>query len=68
MDDNSPRYNAGMVGRGDFWFHDDVFKPEECGGFTEAVNIYLNHTLFPALAVHYSSARRAARKADKVKP
>lgn len=54
--------------RGDFWFHDNVFKPQDCGGFTEAVNIYPNHTLFPALAVHYSPTRRAAQRLDALKP
>ena len=32
--------------RGEFWFHDDVFKPQIGGSFTEAVNVYPNHTLF----------------------
>ena len=44
--------------RGDFWLHDNVFKPQVCGGFTEAVNVYPNHTLFPALAVHFSPIRQ----------
>jgi hypothetical protein len=39
---------------GDFWFHDNVFKPEIGGGLTEAVNVYPNHTVFPAVAVHFS--------------
>jgi hypothetical protein len=54
--------------RGNFWLHDNVFKPQNCGGFTEAVNIYTNHTLFPALAVHYSPTRRAAQQFGAPKP
>jgi hypothetical protein len=44
--------------RGDFWFHDNVFKPQIGGAFTEAVNVYPNHTLYPAVAVHFSPTHR----------
>jgi len=43
---------------GDFWLRGNVFKPQVCGGFTEGVNIYPNHTLFPAVAVHFSPTRQ----------
>jgi hypothetical protein len=54
--------------RGDFWLHHNVFKPLVCGGFTEAVNIYPNHTLFPGLAVTFSPTRRTAQPAVPAKP
>jgi len=44
--------------RGDFWYHDNVFKPRIGGSFTEAVNVYPNHTLLPAVAVHFSPTNR----------
>jgi hypothetical protein len=48
--------------QGDFWFHDNVFKPQLAGGFTEAVNVYPNHTLFPAVALHFSPTHNAAQE------
>jgi hypothetical protein len=54
--------------QGDFSFHDNVFKPQICGGFTVAVNMYPNHTLFPALGVHYSPTRHATQESDSQKP
>jgi hypothetical protein len=54
--------------RGDFWFHDNVFKPQIGGGFTEAVNVYPNHTLFPAVAVHFSPTHHAAQGSQAQKP
>jgi hypothetical protein len=54
--------------RGDFWFHNNVFKPQIGGGFTEAVNVYPNHTLFPAVAVHFSPTHHAAQPSDPPKP
>jgi hypothetical protein len=32
------------------------------------VNIYPKHTLFPALAVHYSPTRRVVQRFDAPKP
>jgi len=54
--------------RGDFWINDNVFKPQVGGGFTEAVNVYPNHTHFPAVAVHFSPTRHAAQESDPQKP
>jgi hypothetical protein len=48
--------------RGDFWFHDNVFKLQLGGGFTEAVNAYPNHTLFPAVPVHFSPTHHATQE------
>jgi hypothetical protein len=48
--------------RGDFWFRDNVFKPQLGGGFTEAVNVYPNRTLFPAVPVHFSPTHHAAQE------
>jgi hypothetical protein len=48
--------------RGDFWFHDNVFKPQTGGAFTEAVNVYPNHTLFPAVAIHFSPTHHATQE------
>jgi hypothetical protein len=44
--------------RGDFWFHDNLFTPHNGGGSTKAVNIYLKHTVFPAVAVHFSPTHK----------
>ena len=46
----------------DFWLHNNTFKPRIGGGFTEAVNIYPNHTLFPAVPIHFSPTHPAAQK------
>ena len=46
---------------GDFWFHDNLFKPQIGGSFTDAVNVYVNHTLFPSVAVHFSPTRHATK-------
>lgn len=54
--------------RGDFWFHDNVFKPQIGGGFTQVAGVYPNHTLFPALAVHFSPTHNTAQKSDPKKP
>jgi hypothetical protein len=54
--------------RGDFWFHDNVFKPQPGGGFTEAANVYPNHTLFPPVAVHFSPKHQSAQESDTPKP
>jgi hypothetical protein len=54
--------------RGDFWFHDNVFKPQIGGSFTEAVNVYPNHTVLPAVAVHFSPSHHAAQESDPTKP
>jgi hypothetical protein len=54
--------------RGDFWFHDNVFKPQTGGAFTEAVNVYPNHTLFPATAVHFSPTHHATQEFHAQKP
>jgi len=54
--------------RGDFWFHDNVFKPRTGGGFTEAVNVYPNHTLFPAVAVHFSPTHHAEQESHPRRP
>ena len=54
--------------RGDFWFHDNVFKPQTGGAFIEAVNGYLNHTLFPAVAVHFSPTHHATQESDLQNP
>jgi hypothetical protein len=54
--------------RGDFWVHDNVFKPRLSGGFTEAVNVYPNHTRFPAVAVHFSPTHHATQESDPQKP
>jgi len=54
--------------RGDFWFHDNVFKPRLGGGFTESLNVYPNHTLFPAVAVHFSPTHHATQESDLQKP
>jgi len=54
--------------RGDFWFHDNVFKPQSGDGFTEAVNVYPNHTLFPTVAIHFSPTRHAAQESQAKKP
>lgn len=54
--------------RGDFWFHDNVFKPQVGGGFTEAVNVYPNHTLFPAVPIHFSPTHQAAQESHPQKP
>ena len=43
--------------RGNFWFHKNVFTPQNGGGFTEAVNVYPNRTTLPAAAVHFSPTR-----------
>ena len=54
--------------RGDFWFHDNVSKPQIGGGFREAVNVYPNHTQFPAVAVHFSPTHHAAQESAPQKP
>ena len=48
--------------RGDFWFHDNVFKPQLGGGFTEAVSVYRNHTLFLAVPIHFSPIHHTAQE------
>jgi len=48
--------------RGDFWFHDSVFKPQIGGGFTKVVNVYPHHTLLPAVAVHFSPTHHATQE------
>jgi hypothetical protein len=50
--------------RGDFWFSDNVFNPQIAGGFTDVVNVYPNHTVSPAVAVHFSPTHRAAQESD----
>jgi hypothetical protein len=54
--------------RGDFWLRDNVFKPQICGGFTEGLNVYPNHTLFPAAAVRFSPTRHVAKEPAPQKP
>ncbi len=54
--------------RGDFWFHDNVFKPQTGGFLTEAVNVYPNHTIFPAVAVHFSPTHRTIQEPGPQKP
>ena len=54
--------NAEAQLRGDFWFHDNVFKPHIGGGFTEAVNVYQITLHFPAVAVHFSPTHDAAQE------
>jgi hypothetical protein len=54
--------------RGDFWFHDNVFKPQIGGGFTAAVNVYPNHTPFPPVAVNFSPTHHPAQESDAPKP
>src|ERR1700674_3178179 len=54
--------------RGDFGVHDNVCKPQTGGAFTEAVNVYPNHTVFPAVAVHFSPTHHAAQESDPKKP
>ena len=54
--------------RGDFWFHDNVFRPQTGGAFTEAVNVYPNHTLFPAVAIHFSPTHHATQESAPQKP
>src|SRR4029077_8955059 len=54
--------NAEAQLRGDFWFHDNVFKPHIGGGFTEAVNVYPNHTAFSCRGGAFlTDTRRCAR-------
>jgi hypothetical protein len=48
--------------RGDFWFQDNVFKPQIGGSFTKAVHVYPNHTVLPAVAVHFSPSHNAAAR------
>jgi hypothetical protein len=52
----------------DFWLHDNTFKPRIGGGFTEAVNIYPNHTLFPVVAIHFSPTHHAVQEPHSPKP
>jgi hypothetical protein len=52
----------------DFWFHNNTFKPRIGGGFTEAVNIYPNHTPFPVMAIHFSPTHHAAQDPHPQKP
>jgi hypothetical protein len=52
----------------DFWLHSNTFKPRIGGGFTEAVNIYPNHTLFPAMPIHFSPTHPAAQESHSQKP
>ena len=52
----------------DFWFHNNTFTPRIGGDFTEAVNIYPHHTLFPAVAIHFSPTHQAAQESHPQKP
>ena len=51
----------------DFWLHNNTFKPRIGGGFTEAANIYPNHTLFPAVTIHFSPTHPPAQESDPQK-
>lgn len=53
---------------GDFWFHDNVFKPKIGGSFTDALNVDPNHTLFPSVAVHFSPTRHATNGSHAPEP
>lgn len=52
----------------DFWFHNNTFKPRIGGSFTEAVNIYPHHTIFPVVAIHFSPTHHAAQDSHPQKP
>ena len=54
--------------RGDFWFHENVFKPQIGGSFTQAVNVCPNHTLFPAVAIHFSPTHYAGQESQAKRP
>lgn len=51
----------------DFWFRHNTFKPRIGGWFTEAEDIYPNHTLFPVVAIHFSPTH-AAQDSHPQKP
>jgi hypothetical protein len=48
--------------RGDFWLRNKTFKPGDKGGYVEAVDVYPNRTLLPAIAVHFSPTRSASQQ------
>ncbi len=48
--------------RGDFWFHRNVYRPQNGGGSTDVVNVYPNHTVLPELTVHFSPTRTTPKQ------
>ncbi|MFZ0317659.1 MAG: hypothetical protein WAL56_00925 [Candidatus Sulfotelmatobacter sp.] len=54
--------------QGNFWLHKNIFKPQNGGAFTETGNIYPNHTVLPAVAVHFSPTRATPQRSDAPKP
>jgi len=52
----------------DFWLRNNTFKPRIGGSFTEAANVYPNHTLFPAVTIHFSPTHPAAQESHPQKP
>jgi hypothetical protein len=54
--------------RGDFWLRKNLFRPQNGGGFTEAVNLYPNRTTFPALVVHFSPTRSVQQETKPLEP
>jgi hypothetical protein len=54
--------------RGDFWFHDNFFKPQIGGSFVEAVNVYPNHTLLPGVGIHFSPTDHAEQESHAKRP
>jgi len=52
----------------DFWLHDNTVEPRIGGGFTAAVNIYPNHTLFPVVAIHFSPTHHAVQESHSSEP
>ncbi len=55
--------------RGDFWLHKNVYKPDEGGAFTEAVNDYPNHTIIAStVTVRFSPTHSAPLQVQPSKP
>jgi hypothetical protein len=54
--------------RGDFWLRKNVFKPHDGSEFTEAVNVYPNHTALPTVTVDFSPTRSTQRQSDPSNP
>jgi hypothetical protein len=55
----SQQVEAHLVGN--FWLHNNVFKPEASGGFVDAVDVSPNRTMLPnSIGIHFSPARSNA--------
>ena len=52
----------------DFWLHNNIFKPRIGGSFTEVVNVYPSHTLFPVVAIHFLPTHHALQDSHPQKP